>query len=102
MQIFNLSTSHVMKCVPSSYNSGVITLFLRDELKDTTVLVPHDGVFYQNFQLYINFSNFQTVEGQSFEVEIKEDDELIYRGKAYATAQTDFNEFELNKGILKV
>jgi hypothetical protein len=41
-------------------------------------------------------------EGQSFEVTINENDNLIYRGKAYATAQTDLENFELNKGVLKV
>jgi hypothetical protein len=41
-------------------------------------------------------------EGQSFEITINEDDVLIYRGKAFATAQTDLENFELNKGVLKV
>jgi hypothetical protein len=41
-------------------------------------------------------------DGQSFEIVINENDELIYRCKAFATAQTDLENFELNKGVLKV
>lgn len=102
MQVFNISTNHRFKCIPSSYNGGIITFFLRDELKNITNNIEFDDVFYQNFQLIIDFSGFQTVEGQSFEVEIKENGVLTYRGKAYATAQTDLENYEMNKGILKV
>jgi hypothetical protein len=41
-------------------------------------------------------------EGQSFEIEVLEDGEITYRGKAYVTAQTDLENYEMNKGILKV
>ena len=51
MQVFNLTPPFTFKCIPSGYNSGVIQLFLRDELKNVTTEIDITGVFYQNFQL---------------------------------------------------
>ena len=102
MQVFNLIPPFTFKCIPSGYNSGVIQLFLRDELKNITTEIDITSVFYQNFQLFIDFSDFTTIEGQSFEAEVKEDGILIYRGKVYVTAQTDLENYEMNKGVLKV
>jgi hypothetical protein len=60
------------------------------------------GSFYQNNVLILDFDEPILIEGQSFEITINEDDVLIYRGKAFATAQTDLENFQLNKGVLKV
>lgn len=102
MIVFSVATNHTFKCIPSSYNDGVIVFNLRDELKNITYSIEYDNVFYQNFQLIIDFSDFQTIEGQSFEVTILENDAITYRGKAYVTAQTDLENYEMNNGILKV
>lgn len=102
MIVFSVATNHTFKCIPSGYNGGEIVFNLRDELKNVTYSIEYDNVFYQNFQLIIDFSGFQTIEGQSFEVEVLEDGNLTYRGKAYVTAQTDLENYEMNKGILKV
>lgn len=102
MIVFSVATNHTFRCIPSSYNDGEISFNLRDELKNTTYSIEYDNVFYQNFQLIIDFSDFQTIEGQSFEVTILENDVITYRGKAYVTAQTDLENYEMNNGILKV
>ena len=102
MWIFNLTAPYQFRCIPRGYNSGAITFFLRDETKDITHEISVTGVYYQNNVLILVFSVPIMTEGQSFEVTINEDDNLIYRGKAYATAQTDLENFELNKGVLKV
>jgi hypothetical protein len=102
MWIFNLTAPYQFKCIPRGYNSGVITFFLRDELKDITYEIEVTGVYYQNGVLILIFDDYIMKEGQSFEIVINENDELIYRGKAFATAQTDLENFELNKGVLKV
>jgi len=102
MWIFNLTAPYQFKCIPRGYNSGVITFFLRDELKDITHTVDVSAIYYQNNILTLIFNEPILKEGQSFEVTINENDNLIYRGKAYATAQTDLENFELNKGVLKV
>lgn len=102
MWIFNLTAPYQFRCIPRGYNSGEITFLLRDETKDITHEIAVTGVYYQNNVLVLVFDEPIMKEGQSFEVTINENDELIYRGKAYATAQTDLENFELNNGVLKV
>jgi hypothetical protein len=102
MIVFDLSNTRTFKCIPSSYNGGIIVLNFRDETKNITYAIEYDSVYYQNFQLMIPFTGFTMTEGQSFEIEVLEDGNLIYRGKAYVTAQTDLENYEMNKGILKV
>lgn len=102
MWIFNLTAPYKFKCIPRSYNGGELTFFLRDELRDLTFEIEILGVFYQNNVLILDFEEPILKEGQSFEITINENNVLIYRGKAYATAQTDLENFELNKGVLKV
>ena len=75
---------------------------MRDELRDITYDIEYLTVSYSNNILTFQFDQFELKEGQSFEITINEDDVLIYRGKAFATAQTDLENFELNKGVLKV
>ena len=102
MWIFNLTAPYQFKCIPRNYNGGELTFFLRDELRDTTTEIEILGTYYQNNVLILNFEEPIFKEGQSFEITINENDNLIYRGKAFATAQTDLENFVLNKGVLKV
>jgi hypothetical protein len=102
MWIFNLTAPYQFRCIPRGYNSGEITFLLRDETRDITQEIAVTGVYYQNNVLVLVFDEPIMKEGQSFEVTINEDENLIYRGKAYATAQTDLENFELNNGVLKV
>jgi hypothetical protein len=75
---------------------------MRDELRDITYNIVPLTINYVNNILIFQFGDPELKEGQSFEITINEDDVLIYRGKAFATAQTDLENFELNKGVLKV
>jgi hypothetical protein len=102
MWIFNLTRPYQYKCIPRSYNGGELTFFLRDELRDIIFEIEILDAFYQNNILILKFNEPILKEGQSFEVTINENDNLLYRGKAFATAQTDLENFELNKGVLKV
>jgi hypothetical protein len=102
MWIFNLTAPFQFKCIPRNYYGGELTFFLRDELRDIIFEIEILGSFYQNNVLILNFEEPILKEGQSFEITINENDNLIYRGKAFATAQTDLENFELNNGVLKV
>lgn len=102
MWIFNLTAPYQFKCIPRSYNEGELTFYLRDELRDTTTEIEILEVIYQNNILKLVFEEPILKEGQSFEITINENENLIYRGKAFSTAQTDLENFELNKGVLKV
>jgi len=102
MWIFNLTAPYQFKCIPRYYNEGELTFYLRDELRDTTTEIEILETIYQNNILKLVFEEPILKEGQSFEITINEDDNLIYRGKAFSTAQTDLENFELNKGVPKV
>lgn len=102
MWIFDLNKPYRFKCIPRNYNGGELTFLMRDELRDITYNIGIIVSTYQNNILNILFSDPDLKEGQSFEITINENDNLIYRGKAFATAQTDLENFELNKGVLKV
>jgi hypothetical protein len=102
MWIFNLTAPYQFKCIPRFYNGGELTFFLRDELRDITYNIDFLSVSYSNNILILDFDEPILIEGQSFEITINKDDVLIYRGKAFATAQTDLENFQLNKGVLKV
>lgn len=102
MWIFNLTAPYQFKCIPRNYNEGEITFLMRDELRDITYNIVPLTINYVNNILIFQFEEPELKEGQSFEITINEDDVLIYRGKAFATAQTDLENFELNKGVLKV
>jgi len=102
MWIFNLTAPYQFKCIPRSYNEGELTFLMRDELRDITYNIEYLDISYQNNILTFQFDTPELKEGQSFEITINEDDVLLYRGKAFATAQTDLENFELNKGVLKV
>jgi hypothetical protein len=102
MWIFNLTSPFTFKCIPRGYNNGIITLLLRDELRDITHTISVSDIYYENSILILIFSGITFKEGQSFEVTINENDQLIYRGKAFTTAQTDLENFQLNKGVLKI
>jgi hypothetical protein len=88
MWIFNLTAPYQFKCIPRFFNDGELTFFLRDELRDIIFEIEILGSFYQNNVLILNFEEPILKEGQSFEITINENDNLIYRGKAFATAQT--------------
>lgn len=102
MWIFNLTAPYQFKCIPRYYNEGELTFMLRDELRDIIFEIEILTSFYQNNVLMLDFGDPILKEGQSFEITINEDDNLIYRGKAFSTTQTDLENFELNKGVLKV
>lgn len=105
MWIFNLTAPYQFKCIPRFFNDGELTFLLRDELRDFTYTnIKNIGKSYVNniLTFIFIFDDVTLIEGQSFEVSLYEDDILIYRGKAFATAQTDLENFELNKGVLKV
>lgn len=102
MWIFNLTAPYQFKCIPRNYNEGEITFLMRDELRDITYNIVPLTINYVNNILIFQLGEPELKEGQSFEITINEDDVLIYRGKAFATAQTDLENFELNKGVLKV
>lgn len=85
MKIFDpTDTIHTLKIIPREYVSTA-TMVLRNELRQTetthTLTCTNVGGY-----LTATFTQVMT-EGQNFEFEVYDtNDNLLYRGKAYATA----------------
>lgn len=85
MKIFDpTDTVHTLKIIPREYVSTA-TMVLRNELRQTetthTLTCTNVGGY-----LTATFTQVMT-EGQNFEFEVYDtNDNLLYRGKAYATA----------------
>lgn len=102
MVVFNPNDEiHSLRCIPRTQKEVVI-LKLRNELKDTIETFEIDSFISGNY-LILEFEK-TFVEGESSEIEIFDaiTDDLLYRGKSYATTQTDLENFKLTKGVLKI
>lgn len=102
MVVFNPTDEiHSLRCIPR-INSEFVVLKLRNELKDTTETFEIESINYNSYMILEFTKTF--VEGESSEIEIFDsiNDELLYRGKSYATSQTDLENYKLTKGVLKV
>lgn len=85
MKIFDpTDTIHTLKIIPREYVSTA-TMILRNELRQTETT---HTLTCTNVGGYLTAEFTQTMtEGQSFEFEVYDtNDNLLYRGKAYATA----------------
>jgi len=97
MKVFKpADTTHVLSIYPRFYVSNV-DLYIRYELKPETAFksVPTTT---ENGYLVGEFT-YTFVEGGSYELEVFDSatKKLLYRGKAYATAQTDLENYKLTK-----
>lgn len=102
MVVFNPTDEiHSLRCIPRN-NSEFVLLKLRNELKDTTETFEIETIQFNSYMILEFFKTF--VEGESSEIEIFDanTEELLYRGKSYATSQTDLENYKLTKGVLKV
>lgn len=102
MVVFNPNDEiHSLRCIPRK-KCEVVVLKLRNELKDTIETFEIPALEDGNYMI-LEFEKI-FVEGESSDIEIFDiiDDELLYRGKSYATTQTDLENFKLTKGVLKI
>ena len=82
------------------YNVPYITVILLNE--ETQVLNQYEieDLVYLNGYLTIPF-DFECLEGQSFNLEIKDGDNVLFRGKAFATDEEDLENYKLSKNLLQ-
>jgi hypothetical protein len=102
MVVFNPNDEiHSLRCIPRKQRTEVI-LKLRNELKDTIEIF--EIIAFQDGNYTILEFEKVFVEGESSEIEIFDaiTEDLLYRGKSYATTQTDLENFKLTKGVLKI
>lgn len=102
MVVFNpIDEIHSLRCIPRK-QCEVVVLKIRNELKDTIQTFEIQALQDGNYMI-LEFEKV-FVEGESSDIEIFDiiDDQLLYRGKSYATTQTDLENFKLTKGVLKI
>jgi hypothetical protein len=103
MVVFNPNDEiHSLRCIPRR-QCEVVILKLRNELKDTIETFEIPALEFGNYMV-LEFEKI-FVEGESSDIEIFDaihEDQLLYRGKSYATTQTDLENFKLTKGVLKI
>lgn len=78
--------------------ANVVTVTIRDEFKDeTTTITGIATTLFIDGYLTIPFS-YPFIEGKTFEIEVTDDldGSLVWRGKAFATAQTP-QDYKLNE-----
>jgi hypothetical protein len=85
---------HVLSIIPRFYETDV-KLILWNEIKETRTVLNCIAVINDGF-LDVPFS-YPLEEGDSLETTVTDmDDKLMWRGKIYATSQTDLENFTLN------
>jgi hypothetical protein len=94
MKIFKPSDSvHSMHLIPR-FQSDIIDLIIHDELKDEQTTIQGIETYCDNGYMFFEFQ-YTFREGGSYSMTV-ESDTLIWRGKAYATNETDLENYKLN------
>jgi len=94
MQVFKPSNeSHFLKIIPR-YSVEECTINIRHELTDVLTTLENKRVYCDNGYATIPF-DFTFKEGGSYHIEILSDILTIWRGKAYATNETDIENYKL-------
>lgn len=94
--------SQTIKVVPRAA-TGTITMSVTDEVENTTYAVTSGlTTAYANGYLTITTtfasSSLRPAEGRFYTFTVDDQNGEVYRGRAYCTAQTDFDKYTLNQG----
>jgi hypothetical protein len=94
--------SQTIKVVPRAA-TGTITMSFTDELENTTYAVTTglttayaDG--YLTITTTFALSDLRPAEGRFYTFTVDDQNGEVYRGRAYCTAQTDFEKYTVNQG----
>lgn len=89
------NTIHEITIIPR-LNSSSISIVMKNESKNTTEVFEDISTTYASG--YLTFEIEKTVvEQESFEYSVYDlDSELLFRGKAFATNQTDLQNYKTN------
>jgi len=89
------NTTHSITIIPR-INASEISIVIKNESKNTTETIEDIETTFLNG--YLTFEITKTVlEQESFEYAVYDlDSELLFRGKAFATNQTDLQNYKIN------
>jgi hypothetical protein len=101
MEVFlPIATQQTLTIIPR-YNSGTVTLSVRDEETDLSQEFNILDTRYDNGYLSMDFS-YDFKETGSYSLEVKDNAaKILWRGKAIATAQ-DPQDFKMNVDIIEL
>jgi hypothetical protein len=87
--------THSITIIPR-LNASTISIVIKNESKNTTETIQDIETTFSNG--YLTFQITKTVlEQESFEYAVYNlDSELLFRGKAFATNQTDLQNYKIN------
>ena len=96
MQVFKPSNlSHVLKFISRNDSTDII-LKIRNELRNTEIEIEIIGVISNN--IFTGVFNYNFNEGGTYEIEVIDLlDNLLFRGKAFATNENDLQNYKLSK-----
>jgi 2-keto-4-pentenoate hydratase len=96
MIIFRPSEETQTVTIIPRYEADLVTLKLRDESKATEETFADLTAIYSYG--YLTFEFTKTVsEGSTFELEVLDGVNVLFRGKAFATDETDLENYKINQ-----
>ena len=96
MIIFRPSEETQTATIIPRYEADLVTLKLRDESKATDETFEDLTAIYSYG--YLTFEFTKTVsEGSTFELEVLDGVNVLFRGKAFATDETDLENYKINQ-----
>jgi 2-keto-4-pentenoate hydratase len=96
MIIFRPSEETQTATIIPRYEADLVTLKLRDESKATEETFADLTAIYSYG--YLTFEFTKTVsEGSTFELEVLDGVNVLFRGKAFATDETDLENYKINQ-----
>jgi hypothetical protein len=96
MIIFRPSEETQTVTIIPRYEAGLVTLKIRDESKATEETFEDLTTTYSFGYLTFEFTKTVT-EGSTFEFEVLDNENTLFRGKAFATDQTDLQNYKINQ-----
>jgi len=100
MKVINLNLNEfTLFFIPRDYNFALLTYTLENKTNgltftdSPTILPTPDTLGY--IALLISYATLEVSEGDSITITLTDASGVVYRGKAYATTQTDLQNYEL-------
>lgn len=92
------NTVHELIFIPR-YDVESVTLILRNKETDETETTTQ-GTTYANGYMTISLTK-DVLETQSYEMEVRDEETVLFRDKIFCTSQTDLENYQVNPDIIR-
>lgn len=98
-----------MTILRPSLSTQTITFIPEYNIENLVLSIRQKGTsIWTDFNLTSTYSNgymtllfnYDVLESQNFEIEVKDDTFILFRGNAFATEQNDLQNYKMNKDII--